>query len=148
MKKSLVLTLGLMFLPLRPAAADIVGTGPAPVIIPTVVPSPVYFHIGALNLTVPWDEVNAVYLYDLKGKRNLIGGEAVVATLWKIQGTVGGVTSLDGVGAPFVGGNLWFANPLPQIAILNQIKPGIFGGYDWNKQAAMFGFKASIPIFN
>lgn len=133
---------------LSSAHADIIGTGPAPVIVPTTTPSPVYYHLGALNLTVPWDEVNVVYLYDLQGKRNMVGGETVVATLWRLQGTLGAVTSLDGIGAPFVGGNLWFSNPLPQIAILGQIKPGIFGGYDFNKSSAMFGFKASMPIFN
>lgn len=130
------------------ARADVVGTGPAPnpVILP-VPKTPVYFHIGALNLTIPWDQVNVVYLYDLKGKRNLVGGEAVVASLWKFQGTVGAVTSLDGKGAPFIGGNMWFSNPIPQIAILNEIKPGIFGGWDWNKNAVMFGLKAAFPIF-
>lgn len=129
------------------ADTSVVGTGPAPVILPTT-PQPVYFHVGALNLTVPWDDVNVVYLYDLQGKRNLVGGEAVVATLWKLQATVGAVTSLSGQGAPFVGGNLWFTNPLPQIAILSQIKPGIFGGYSWNDGAAIFGFKAAFPLFN
>lgn len=132
--------------PLRPAAADVVGTGPAPVIVPKAQES-VYFHVGALNLTVPWDNVNVVYLYDLQGKRNLVGGEAVVARLWRLESTVGAVTSLDGHGAPFAGGNLWFENPVPAIAILGQIKPGVFGGYDWNKGAAMFGFKAAMPIF-
>lgn len=146
MKKLLIAAL--LLWPLRPAAAEVtvpVGTGaytPAP-----APQSDIYFHIGPLNLNVPWDNVNAVYLYDLKGQRNLVGGEAVVASLWRVQATVGGITSLDGHGAPFFGGNLWFSNPIPQIAILNQIKPGIFGGWDWQRGAAMFGFKAAIPIF-
>lgn len=128
------------------ADTPIVGPGPAAVIVPVSNPG-IYYHIGVLNLTVPWDNVNVVYLYDVKGKRNLVGGESVVATLWKLQGTVGAVTGLDGRGAPFVGGNLWFGNPIPQLAILNTVKPGIFGGYDWNAKAAMFGFKAAITLF-
>jgi hypothetical protein len=128
------------------ARADIVGAGPAPVILPAATQD-VYFHIGALNLNVPWDNVNVVYLYDLEGKRNLVGGEAVVASIWRLQATVGGVTSLDGQGAPFVGGNLWFTNPIPAIAILSEIKPGIFGGWDWTRGNAIFGFKAALPLF-
>lgn len=139
-----ILAIGL----LQHAHAEIVGPGPAPVIVPPSTPTDVYFHIGALNLTVPWENVNVVYLYDLQGKRNMVGGEAVVAKLWRLQGTFGAVTSLDGQGSPFVGGNLWFENPIPSLAILGQIKPGVFGGYSWRDNAAMFGFKASMPIFN
>lgn len=134
---------------LESAFADtaVVGPGAAPVIVPPSDNS-IYYHIGALNLTVPWEQVNVVYLYDLQGKRNLVGGESVIASLWRLQATVGAVTSLDGHGAPFVGGNLWFENPIPSVAILSQIKPGIFGGFDWQKGAAMFGFKAAFPVFN
>jgi hypothetical protein len=130
------------------AFADNVGTG-AYVSTPSTTPD-VYFHIGALNLNVPWNNVNVVYLFDLNQRRNLVGGEAVFASLWRIQATGGAVTSMDGKGAPFIGGNLWFTNPIPQIAILNQIKPGIFGGWDWNgggRGVPMFGFKAAMPLF-
>jgi hypothetical protein len=109
--------------------------------------TPVYFHIGALNLTVPWDNVNVVYLFNVPDKTNLVGGEAVFATLWRIQATAGAVTSLEGMGAPFVGGNLWFENPVPQLAILNQIKPGVFGGWDFTRHVPMWGFKAAVSIF-
>lgn len=132
---------------LESAFADIIGQGPAPVIVPSSTPNSVYYHIGALNLTVPWDQVNVVYLYDLEGKRNLVGGEAVVATLWHFEATAGAVTSIDGHGAPYIGGNLWFPNPIPQLAILNSVKPGVFGGYDWNRGAAMWGLKAAVSVF-
>lgn len=128
--------------------ADIVGPGPAPdpVILPKVSQS-IYAHVGALNLTVPWENVNVVYLFDVRSRTNLVGGEAVIARLWRLEGTLGAVTDIDGSGNPFVGGNLWFENPIPQLAILNQIKPGIFGGYNWQRGDAMFGFKAAMPIF-
>lgn len=129
------------------AEVDMVGPGPAPVMIPEA-DTDVYFHIGALNLTIPWNNVNVVYLYDFRGQQSLMGGEAVIASLWRLQGTVGAVTSIEGKGAPFVGGNIWFDNPIPQVAILSQIKPGVFGGYDWVKGGAIFGIKAAFPIFD
>lgn len=132
---------------LQSVFADVIGPGAAPVIVPASAPTSIYYHIGALNLTVPWDEVNVVYLYDLNGKRSLVGGEAVVAKLWHFDATAGAVTSIDGHGAPYVGGNLWFPNPVPQLAILNTVKPGVFGGYDWNRGAAIWGFKAAVSIF-
>lgn len=146
MKKTLLAFL-LLASPLFADTSNIVGPGAAPV--PIISPSNpgIYYHIGALNLTVPWDHINAVYLYDLVGKRNLMGGESVVATLWHVEATVGAVTGLDGHGAPYVGGNLWFSNPIPQLAILNEIQPGVFGGYDWNRGAAVLGLKAAIPLF-
>lgn len=131
------------------AWGDTAVVGPGPATVPVVTPSNpgVYYHFGSLNLTVPWDHVNAVYLYDLNAKRNLVGGEAVVATLWKLEATAGAVTSIDGHGAPYVGGNLWFPNPTPQLAIFNTIQPGVFGGYDWNRGAAIWGFKAAVALF-
>lgn len=148
MKKLALLWATVLFGMVAVARGDtaVIGPGPAPVIVPASNPG-IYYHVGALNFTLPWDNVNVVYLYDLQGKRNLVGGEAVIASLWKLQGTVGAVTGLDGQGAPFVGGNLWFDNPIPQLAILNTVKPGIFGGYDWNAKATMFGFKAAIALF-
>lgn len=146
MRKLLILIAACLFGPIRPAFADVVGTGPAPVFVPASNPG-VYFHVGPLNLTVPWDNVNVVYLYDFVGKQNLVGGEAVVATLWKFQGTAGAVTSIEGKGAPFIGGNMWFSNPIPSIAFLNEIKPGVFGGYNWNAKMAMWGVKAAFPVF-
>lgn len=145
--KLLVAFVGLLSVANIAHAEDVTaaGPGPAPVFLPAT--QNVYYHIGSLNLTVPWQNVNVVYLYDFNGKRSLMGGESVVATLWRLQGTVGAVTDIDGNGSPFVGGNLWFDNPVPQLAILNQVKPGVFGGYDWNRGASIFGIKAAMPLF-
>lgn len=139
---ALVLGLG----PMKPAAADVVGAGPYVSPLPKV-DGEIYAHVGPLNLTIPWQNVNVVYLYDFQSDRSLIGGEAVVASIWRIQATVGAVTSLAGNGSPFVGGNIWFPNPVPQIAILNEIKPGVFGGWDWTEGHSIFGVKAAYPIF-
>ena len=147
--KKLLLAIAVALFPICYVVAEVpVPVGPGEYTPTTKLESSsIYYHIGPLNLTVPWDEVNAVYLFDLNAKRNLVGGEAVVATLWKLQATMGAVTSLDGKGAPFVGGNMWFPNPIPQLAILDQVKPGIFGGYDWVRGASMFGFKAAVALF-
>lgn len=127
--------------------ADSSPVGPGVYEPPKAPETSIYYHIGPLNLTVPWHELNATYLYDFQREKSLVGGESVIALLWKLQATVGAVTSLDGKGSPFVGGNIWFPNPIPQVALLSQIKPGVFGGYDWIRGAPMFGVKASINIF-
>lgn len=111
-------------------------------------PSNVYFNLGKLQLLVPFNEVDVTYLYDVIGNRNLIGGETPLVQLWNIQGTVGAVTSMDGRGAPYVGGKLKLPNPVPRLAFFGDIQPGLFGGYDWNRGAAIAGFKADLPIFN
>lgn len=149
MKKiALLLAIGLnLSWPLNVLAEVTLPVGAGPYTVPTPKASDTYFHIGPLNMVVPWDHVNVVYLYDLRGKRNLVGGEAVFARLWILEGTGGAVTSLDGHGAPYVGGNIHFPNPVPQLAILNQIQPGIFGGYDFTRNSSIFGFKAAIAIF-
>jgi hypothetical protein len=126
--------------------ADVVGPGPYESPLPKE--SSVYAHVGPLNLVLPWNDLAAVYLFDINSKTNLVGGEAVVASIWRVQATVGAVMDLDGNGNPFIGGNLWLPNPVPAIAFLNDIKPGIFGGFDWRRGESMFGFKAAIPIFN
>lgn len=141
------LALGLLSVTALSLHAETGLVGPGAYEAPAPYYNDVYFHVGPLNLNVPWNNVNAVYLYDLAEHQNMLGGEAVVASLWRIQATAGAVTTLDGRGAPYVGGNLWFPNPIPQIALLDQIKPGIFGGWDWNRRGPIYGFKAAIAIF-
>lgn len=104
-------------------------------------------HIGKLSLNIPFNELDATYLYDFVSERNLVGGETPIAKLWNLQGTIGAVTSLEGKGSPFVGGKIVLPNPAPNLAFLGQIQPGIFGGYDWNRGSAIAGIKADLPIF-
>lgn len=107
----------------------------------------VYFKLGPMNLTIPWQNVSATYLYDAISKKSLVGGEVGLAKAWNINATVGAVTTLEGKGDPFVGVNLELPNPAPQWAFLGDIKPGVWGGYSWNRGSAMAGFKASKAIF-
>lgn len=108
----------------------------------------VYAHMGPLNMTIPWDNPQVTYLFDIQSKTNLVGGEMPIASIWKFSVTAGAVTSLQGVGAPFVGLNLQLPSPIPQLAGLAAIHPGAFGGFNFTTGKAMFGFKASVSIFN
>lgn len=107
----------------------------------------VYANLGPIKLTIPWQNVSATYLYDAINKESLVGGETGFLRVWNIQGTLGAVTTLEGRGNPFVGANLELPNPMPSLAFLGDIKPGVFGGYSWNRGAAIFGVKASKSIF-
>lgn len=107
----------------------------------------VYFSLGPLNLTLPWDNPQVTYLYDFEAKSSLVGGEAQLAQIWKFGVSAGAVTSLQGQGAPFVGVDLELPNPAPQFASLAAIHPGAFGGYNFTSGKAMFGLKASVAIF-
>lgn len=154
--KKLILV-GLLLLGPRFAFAD---NTPPSVSITNVLPSPepavepappnepsVYVSFGKLNILLPFSEVSAVYLYDFVNNKNLLGGETPIAQYWKLQGTVGAVISTEGKGSPFIGTHLALPNPLPNFAALSHIKPGLFGGYDFNAKAWMGGLKVSTSIF-
>jgi len=113
----------------------------------TQVNTGIYYSIGPLNLTVPWDNPAATYLYDFESHTNLVGGEAPVAQIWSFGISAGAVTSLQGVGTPFFAVNMAVPNPAPQFAALAAIHPGVFGGYNFNTGKPIFGLKASINIF-
>lgn len=120
--------------------------------------STVYANLGPLSLPVPWDNMNAVYLYNATDHMSEVGGELVLAQLKAgsfngnpidIDFTGGGVLDPTGnnVGTGFVGMNLWIPNPIPAIAVLSAIQPGVFGGYAINEHRWILGIKAAIPIF-
>lgn len=104
-------------------------------------------NFGPLTLHLPFQNVNATYLYDLIGRQSLVGAETPLATIWKIDVTAGAVTSISGEGTPFVGFNLDIPNPAPQYTALAAIHPGVFGGRDFRTNDWMGGLKASINIF-
>lgn len=59
-----------------------------------------------LTLTLPFQDVQAAYLYDLVKYESLVGAETPFARIaTKITANVGAVTSLSGQGAPFVSAN-------------------------------------------
>jgi len=118
----------------------------------------VYGHLGPLVLPIPWQNMNAVYLYNETDKVSEVGGEMTFAQLkigsfqgnpFGIDVTAGGVLDPSGsnVGTGFAGLNVWIPNPIPQIGLLSTIQPGVFGGYEISEHKWVLGLKAAIPIF-
>ena len=107
----------------------------------------IFWSFGKLNVLVPFSDVSAVYLWDFVGQRSLLGAETPVLSAWKIQVTAGGVSSLDGRGSPIVGAHLALPNPVQNYASLSGLKPGVFGGRDFNTKAWIGGIKVSQSIF-
>lgn len=107
-----------------------------------------YFVYGPLKLTVPFKTADVVYLYDGVNKQSLVGGETTVATVWdRVSGTVGVITSLEGQGAPFIGGDIAIGNALDRFVSLGSIRIGGFGSYDFRSDKAMGGLKASVLLW-
>lgn len=108
-----------------------------------------YFSYGPLSLNVPFKTARATYLYDFHAKQNLVGGETPVVTLWnRVEGTGGVVTSLQGQGTPFVGGNIIIGNLLDKYVTLpTDFLIGGFGGWNFNAKAPIYGLKASMKIW-
>src|SRR3990167_160127 len=102
-----------------------------------------FFKVGPLALNVPLKTVRATYMFDFNKNQNLVGGESPIVSAWdRIEGTVGAVTSLDGRGTPFVGGNVLVGNLLEKyITLPADFAIGGFGGWNFNDQAAIYGLK-------
>lgn len=120
---------------------------------------PAYFKAGPLSLTIPLKTVAVTYLYDFNLNRNLVGGETPFAGLLdnpdtvevydpKIEGTLGAVTSLEGAGTPFVGGNIHLGNVLEKyISLPPDLSVGGYGGFDFNAEVPIYGLKASVKLW-
>jgi len=110
---------------------------------------PAYFKLGPLELNIPLKTVKATYLYDFNAHQNLVGGETPFITLWnRIEGVGGAVTSLEGQGTPFVGGNILIGNLLDRYITLPQdFSIGGFGGWNFRTDAAVYGLKGSVKIW-
>lgn len=108
-----------------------------------------YFKVGPLELNIPFKSARVTYLYDFNANQNLVGGETPVVSLWqRVEGTVGAVTSLQGRGTPFVGGNILIGNVLQQyVSLPEDLLVGGFGGYDFNADAPIYGLKASYKLW-
>lgn len=109
----------------------------------------VYFKAGPLELNIPLKTARATYMFDFNAKQNLVGGETPIASVWsRVEATVGAVTSLEGAGTPFVGGNILIGNLLEQwITLPSDLTVGGFGGYNFNSDAPIYGLKASLRLW-
>lgn len=108
-----------------------------------------FFKIGPLSLNVPFKSARATYMFDFNAKQNLVGGETPIASIWnRVEGTAGVVTSLDGQGTPFVGGNILVGNLVQRwVTLPEDFSIGGFGGYNFNSDAPIYGIKASVQIW-
>lgn len=108
-----------------------------------------FFKVGPLELDIPLKTGRAVYLYDFRGEQTLVGAETPVLTLWnRVEGTAGVVSSLEGNGSPFLGGNVLVGNLLQKYVTLPEdLAVGGFLGHDFNSEASMYGLKASIKLW-
>ena len=108
-----------------------------------------YFKVGPLELNIPFKSARVTYLYDFKAKQSLVGGETPLATLWnRLEGTAGVVTSLDGAGTPFLGGNVIVGNVLERyVALPPDFLLGGFGGFNFRTEQPIFGLKASLKVW-
>lgn len=107
---------------------------------------------GTFNICLPIASgVDAAFGYDFRGHRSQGLGETPFGS-WsitpgsKLVAKVGGVTSQDSTGAPFLGLDYelkGIQNPIPGIASIN---PGIYGGRDFHTNEDFWGVKFSIPI--
>lgn len=133
MKKLLILSVLLLW-PLRPAAAQ---------------EDPAFVKYGPLSLNVPLKTAAVTYMFDFHANENLVGGETSIVTLFdRVEGTVGAVTSLQGQGTPFVGGNMLIGNLVDKwVSLPADFKLGGFGGWNFNTEKPIYGLKASVAIW-
>lgn len=133
MKKLLVLLAVIALWPIRPAMAD----------------DNAFFKAGPLSLSIPLKTARATYMFDFNANQNLIGGETPIASLWnRVEGTIGAVTSLQGQGTPFVGGNILVGNLLDKyVSLPSDLAIGGFGGWNFNSDAPIYGLKASVRLW-
>src|SRR5260370_10805192 len=108
-----------------------------------------YFSYGPISLNIPLKTTSVVYLYDFHQRQNLVGGETPVITGWnRVEGTVGGITSLQGAGTPFIGGKVLIGNVLHKYLTLPMdLKLGGLRGWNFRLQDAIYGLKTSIKLW-
>lgn len=108
-----------------------------------------FFKIGPLEMNIPFKTTRATYLYDFRNSQNLVGAETPIFTFFgKIEETVGVVTSLEGQGTPFVGGNVIIDNVLDKwITLPPEFSLGAFGGYNFRTEGPIYGLKGSYKIW-
>lgn len=108
-----------------------------------------FYKAGPLELYIPMKTAQVTYLYDFNANQNLVGGETPIASMWnRVEGTVGVVTSLEGQGTPFVGGDLLLGNVLDRwVALPPELKIGGFGGWNFHSETPIYGLKASYKLW-
>ena len=96
---------------------------------------------------IPGVQVSVISLFDFVNSRPLVGAETPLFAVKRVQFTAGGVTSIDGIGSPYIGGHLLIPNPTPSLVFLNDLELGGFGGRDFHEGKYMAGVKIGKQIW-
>jgi hypothetical protein len=99
---------------------------------------------GQMTLHLPFQNVDATYLWDFVENDSLVGAETPVVTTWKLIWTVGGFANVDtGNGTPFGSVNA----EVPPTLFKEKVTLGLWWGYDFDEDHERGGVKASLPLW-
>lgn len=107
---------------------------------------PIDLGLG-VTFSIPLDHADGVALWDFKSKTGLGGVETPILNYKKFTLSGGAVTSASGYGTPFARIYLDLPNPVGNFASFESLKPGLFGGRDFNRSAYIFGIAASLALW-
>lgn len=104
-----------------------------------------------LNLCLPLSSLQGAYGYNLNAKEK--GSQALLETTVvtikdRIAITFGGAKTSGEAMAPYVSATYGIANPIKQEGNpLSWIRPGVYGGKNFNSREWIYGLKASVDVF-
>lgn len=105
-----------------------------------------------LNVCLPLSSVQGAYGYNLNAKDGE-GNQALLETPFatikdKIAFTFGGAKSAGQEASPFVSATYGITNPVTNEGNpLSWIRPGVYGGKNFNSREWIYGFKASAQLW-
>lgn len=118
---------------------------------------PLGIKLGPLELQLPLQDTKVVYLYDLVNEESLAGAETTIASLGKINITIGAVVNADNIidaaegneagsreGLPFIGLDI---NTSGNGVLLERLNIGGFISRNSTTGEAMAGIKTSIRLY-
>lgn len=108
---------------------------------------PPLFEYQGINIHWPLKSVNAVYLYDFVGNKDVVGGETAVISYGAFEGVIGAIGDLENSevvkGTPFFGVHL----KAPETWMGPRINVGLYAGRNFRDGSNTAGIKSSIPLW-
>jgi hypothetical protein len=101
------------------------------------------FQLGPAQFTLPFQQVDAVYLYDFTLDDHLLGGETPFANIWDASFTFGAYSDVDGIGSPFLGVHFLSSDRF----FAQRFTFGGWVSWDAKLNDARAGLKASVNLF-
>ena len=117
--------------------------------------TPVLWDIGDFAWNVPFKNANAVALYEMQSKKTMAGLESSFASVntvfagktGKINLNLGGVTSFDGLGTPYLSADYYYAFVNPVIPIDSLAVGPFFGDNFRGQYSVLYGLKAAAKFW-